>query len=165
MGFKWSVLLLATGVSGSIQSKKCFFDFTGSYLCHPTRREVPMAYRVYPKIVDKIRVGIGGCHLPTRSAASSQTRHSLCSEQSPDVLDWAYYPELQDIRNHINKAKRSIQLSVALKVEQWKKNHLQQTMSFDHSTKAHILKRQNKAYYGFTKKCGNKIGIVTRLPW
>ena len=80
-----------------------------------------MAYRVYPKIVDKIRVGIGGCHWPTRSAASSQTRHSLCSEQSPDVLDWAYYPELQDIRNHINKAKRSIQLSVALKVEQWKK--------------------------------------------
>ena len=38
-----------------------------------------------------------------------------------------YYPELQDIRNHINKAERIIQLSVldqenvALKVEQWKK--------------------------------------------
>ena len=31
--------------------------------------------------------------------------HSLCSEQLPDALDIAYYAELEDICNHMNKAK------------------------------------------------------------
>ena len=89
-----------------------------------------MAQRVHSKIIEKIHeLVLEGvidplevqCHL------KHYVRHSLCGEQPPDVLDRAYYPELQDIRNHINKAKRGIQLSVldqenvALKVEQWKK--------------------------------------------
>ena len=80
-----------------------------------------MAQRVHPKIVDKIHeLVLEGVidPLEVQRHLKHYVRHSLCSEQPPDVLDRAYHPELQDIRNHINKAKRSIQLSV-LDQEMW----------------------------------------------
>lgn len=49
----------------------------------------------------------------------------MCPENLPNPNDRAYYPTLNDIRNHVSKAKRALQLSVidqenALrKIEQW----------------------------------------------
>jgi len=54
--------------------------------------------------------------------------HYMCSGQLPDPNDRAYYPTTEDIRNHINKAKKAMQFSVidqenALKLmEQWFKD-------------------------------------------
>lgn len=53
--------------------------------------------------------------------------HYLCPNDLPDNMDRAYYPSLQDIRNHINIAKQNLKLSVLdqenaqLKAEEWKK--------------------------------------------
>ena len=78
------------------------------HLCHPTGREVCMAQRVHTKIIHKIQElvleGISD-PLEVQRHLKHYVRHSLCSEQPPDTLDRAYYPELQDIRNHVNKAK------------------------------------------------------------
>ena len=49
----------------------------------------------------------------------------MSTNQLPDCNDRVYYPSIDDIRNHINKAKRAMRLSVldqenALKlIEQW----------------------------------------------
>ena len=100
------------------------------HLCHPTGREVGMAQRVHPNVIHKIQeLVLEGITDPleVQRHLKHYVRHSLCTEQPPDSLDRAYYPEIQDIRNHMNKAKRSIQLSVldqenaALKIEQWRK--------------------------------------------
>ena len=97
------------------------------HLCHPTGREVAMAQRVHTRIKQKIQVEGISDPLEVQRHLKHYVCHTLCSEQPPDRLDRAYYPELQDIHNHVNKAKRSIQLSlldqenVALRIEQWKK--------------------------------------------
>ena len=116
----------------AVVTKKFFVSLPTAeahHQCHPTGREVAMAQRVHQKIVDKIHeLVLEGVidPLEVQRHLKHYVRHSLCSEQPPDVLDRAYHSELQDIRNHINKAKRSIQLSVldqenvAMKVEQWK---------------------------------------------
>ena len=84
--------------------------------CHPTGREVAMAQRVHPKITE-INTPVGILDdvtdpLEVQHHLKHFVRHSLCSNQLPDALDLVFYPEFQDIRNHINKAIQSIQLSV-----------------------------------------------------
>jgi len=88
-----------------------------------------------------------------------------------------YYPEYQDIWNHINKAKWTIQLSVLdQEMQHWrlnngKKSHPQLATYSGHSTKAQVnltLTYQSKVCYGLTKMCGNKIfysDTVTQIPW
>ena len=55
-------------------------------------------------------------------------KHYMCAEQLPDPNDRAYYPLIEDIRNHINKAKKAMLYSVvdqenAMKMmEQWLKD-------------------------------------------
>ena len=101
----------------AVVTKKFFVSLPTAeahHQCHPTGREVAMAQRVHPKIVDKIHeLVLEGVidPLEVQRHLKHYVCHSLCSEQPPDILDRAYHPELQDIRNHINKAKQSIQLS------------------------------------------------------
>ena len=130
--------------------------------CHPTGREVAMAQR-HSKVIEKIHeLVLEGVidPLEVQRHLKHYVRHSLCGEQPPDVLDRAYYPELQDIRNHINKAKRSIQLSVldqenvALKVEQWKKESPTANYLFRPFNKS---SSESNAEVPEQNQCGNKI--------
>ena len=132
--------------------------------------------KIKPKVQELVLEGISD-PLEVQRHLKHYLCHSLCSKQPPDRLDRAYYPDQQGIRNHINKAKRSIQLSVldqenvALKFSSGKKSHLQQGMRLDHSTQTKVtiqgLKIQSKACSGFTRRCGNRTcscDMVTRLP-
>lgn len=98
--------------------------------CHPTGRQAGMAQRVHPAIIQKIHaLVIEGTTAPleVQRHLKHYVRHYLCSDELPDNMDRAYYPSLQDIRNHINIAKQSLKLSVLdqenalLKTEEWKK--------------------------------------------
>jgi len=73
-----------------------------------------MAQRVHPKIIEKIHQLVLDDVIDPLEVHHLEhfVCHSLCSKQLPDALDRAFYPEFQDIRNHINKPKQSIQLSV-----------------------------------------------------
>lgn len=114
-------------------SKKCFVRLPSEevhHSCHPTGRQVGMAQRVHPAIIKKIHaLVIEGTTAPLeiQRHLKHYVHHYLCCDELPDKMDRAYYPSLQDIRNHINIAKQSLKLSVLdqenalLKIEEWKK--------------------------------------------
>ena len=59
--------------------------------CHPTGREVAMAQRVHPKIIDKIyQLVLDSVTDPVQRHLKHFVCHSLCSKQFPDALDRVY---------------------------------------------------------------------------
>ena len=61
-------------------------------------------------------------------------QHYMCVRNLPDPNDRAYYPSLDDIRNHIAKAKRALQLSVVDQENAQKIIEQQQKLSTDGHT-------------------------------
>ena len=123
-------------------SKKYFVRLPSEevhHSCHPTGRQVGMAQRVHPATIKKIHaLVIEGTTAPLeiQRHLKHYVRHYLCCDELPDNMDRAYYPSLQDIRNHINIAKQSLKLSVLdqenalLKTEEWKKISLDTKVFF-----------------------------------
>ena len=83
--------------------------------CHPTKGVMGLSQRVHPEIIAKIHelVSIGTVEpVEVQRLLKHHVNHYMCSGDMPDPNDRAYYPCLDDIKNHIGKAKRAIQLSV-----------------------------------------------------
>jgi len=61
---------------------------------------------------------------------------SFLREDAPQLLDCAYYPKLDDIRNHIYRAKTTLQLSkfdqqnLALLIKDWQTTQLHSSHYF-----------------------------------
>ena len=64
-----------------------------------------------------------------RKALNHFVRTVLCTESAPDPDDRAYFPAHRDLKNHIYKAKRTIELSkfdqgnLAKKIIEWEKSY------------------------------------------
>ena len=129
------LLELRKGIqNGEIKSVSKYFVSLPSdeahHKCHPTGKEAGMAQRVHPSIIQKIHaLVLEGMVEPLEAQRHLKhyvQHYILCASELPNSLDRAYYPDIQDIRNHINTAKRNLQLSVIdqenvlLKTTEWK---------------------------------------------
>ena len=108
---------------------------------HPTGQAGVYAQKLHPtisqKIVDMVEAGV---------TDTSEIKHSLkhyvdkyLSKElgrKPHLGDRAFYPLSEDIRNHVSKAKRALELSkydqenLRLKIEEWKKENPQSSFFF-----------------------------------
>ena len=83
--------------------------------CHPTKGVMGLSQRVHPEIIAKIHelVSIGTIEpVEVQRLLKHHVNHYMCAGSLPDQNDRAYFPCLDDIKNHIGKAKRALQLSV-----------------------------------------------------
>lgn len=107
---------------------------------HPTRGANIMAQRVNPNIATKISELVGeGMTDPheVSKALKHYVTTVLCATTStPDPDDRAYHPTIRDLRNHIYKAKKSLELSkldqqnLKLKIEEWAKSQPESSFHF-----------------------------------
>lgn len=85
--------------------------------CHPTKGVMGLSQRVHPVLISKIQefVSIGTVEpIEVQRLLKHHVKHymTVCAENMPDPNDRAYFPTLDDIKNHISRAKRALQLSV-----------------------------------------------------
>ena len=87
-----------------------------------------LSQKVHPEIIAKIHELVHASMIDpveVQRLLKHHVHHYICTNQLPDCNDRAYYPSIDDIGNHINKAKRAMRLSVldqenVLKlIEQW----------------------------------------------
>ena len=94
---------------------------------HPTGVASAIAQKVNPLIANKIEDFVKeGMTDPTEVQRALKSFVKSCVlDSAPHPLDRAYYPTLDDIRNHIYRAKRALQLSkfdqqnLALLIKEW----------------------------------------------
>ena len=83
--------------------------------CHPTKGVMGLSQRVHPELIAKIHelVSIGTVKpVEVQRLLKHHVNHYMCAGNLPDPNDRAYFPSLDDIKNHIAKATRALQLSV-----------------------------------------------------
>ena len=83
--------------------------------CHPTKGMMGFSQRIHPELITKIQELVHADitePIQIQRLLKHHVRHSMCPEQLPSFNDQAYYPTMDDIRNHINKAKKEMQLSI-----------------------------------------------------
>ena len=74
-----------------------------------------LSQRVHPELLAKVQELV---HAGTTDPVEMQrllkhhVHHYMCTGNLPNLTDRAYYPTLDDIRNHVSKAKSAMQLSV-----------------------------------------------------
>ena len=114
---------------------------------HPTGQAGVYAQKLHPtisqKIVDMVEAGITDTSEIKHSLKHYVDKH-LSKElgRKPHLGDRAFYPLCEDIRNHVSKAKRALELSkydqenLRLKIEECKKDNPQSSFFFQpfHST-------------------------------
>lgn len=97
---------------------------------HPTGSEVAFAQRVHPLLVTKINdlVSSNLCNVhEVKKILRYYTNDELTKDLGfkPNEHDRAFYPDISDIKNHVYKAKRALELSkldqenLKLKVNKW----------------------------------------------
>ena len=102
--------------------------------CHPTKGIMGFSQRVHPELIAKIQefVSIGTVEpVEVQRLLKHHVKHYMCVGNLPDPNDRAYYPSLDDTRNHIAKAKRALQLSVVDQENAQKLIEQQQKLSAD----------------------------------
>ena len=101
------------------------------HTCHQTQGIMGLSQKIHPELINKIQelVSAGTTDaMEMKRLLKHHVNHYMCTDHLPDPNDRAYYPNMEDIRNHINKAKKAMQYSVidqenALRMmEQWAKN-------------------------------------------
>ena len=106
---------------------------------HPTRGAHLMAQRINKTVADKISELVGeGMTEPqeVKRALSHYVNTVLCADNRPNADDRAYYPTDRDLRNHIYKAKKALELSkldqqnLKLKLQEWGKSCPDSTFYF-----------------------------------
>ena len=105
--------------------------------CHPTKGIMGLSQRVHPELIAKIQefVSIGTVDpIEVQRLLKHHVKQYMCVGNLPDPNDRAYYPSLDDIRNHIAKAKRALQLSVVDQENAQKIIEQQQKLSTDSHT-------------------------------
>lgn len=132
---KMSNLKQALFDGDSVQMKTMFFVSLPTHdsheNCHPTGIVSGPAQKVHPliskKIEDLVREGSVDANEVQRSLR--EYVRNRCSVSKPSFTDRAYYPTVNDIRNHMYKAKIALQLSkfdqenLALKMKEWSMSH------------------------------------------
>ena len=100
---------------------------------HPTGEMSGFTQRVHPVIIAKISElvasGITGVQ-EVRKLLKNYVQQTISTELNliPSLSDRSFYPMPCDIRNHISKAKKALELSkvdqenLRLKIEEWKKS-------------------------------------------
>ncbi len=97
--------------------------------CHPTKGAMGFSQRIHPELITKIHELVSAGIVEAVEVQRLLRHHVyqyMCTSNPPDPNDRAYHPVIDDIRNHISRAKQALQLSVidqenALKkIEQWK---------------------------------------------
>ena len=97
---------------------------------HPTGSEVAFAQRVHPLLIAKINdlVSSNICNVhEVKKILRYYTNNELAKELgfAPNEHDRAFHPDISDIKNHVHKAKRALELSkidqenLRLKVNKW----------------------------------------------
>ena len=95
---------------------------------HPTDGAIGYAQKMHPKISMKIHnlVSEGITNIPeVTRALKYYVNHILCPDSKPSTSDRAYYPTVEDIRNHVYRPQKICQLShidqenLKLKIEKW----------------------------------------------
>jgi hypothetical protein len=82
---------------------------------HPTKGVMGLSQRVHPQLIAKVQeyVSIGTVEpVEVQRLLKHHVNHYMCVGNMPDPNDRAYYPSLVDVKNHIARAKRALQLSV-----------------------------------------------------
>ena len=105
--------------------------------CHPTKGIMGFSQKVHPELIAKIQefVSIGTIEpVEVQRLLKHHVKHYMCVGNLPDPNDRAYYPSLDDIRNHVAKAKRALQLSVVDQENVQKLIEQQQKLSPDSRT-------------------------------
>ena len=97
-----------------------------------------LSQRVHPELIAKIQeyVSIGTVEpVEVQRLLKHHVNHYMCAGNLPNPNDRAYYPSLTDVKNHIARAKRALQLSVidqenAAKLIQQQNNHSPESKYF-----------------------------------
>ena len=98
--------------------------------CHPTAEIMGFSQRVHPELIIKIHELVHASitdAIQIKCLLKHHVQHYMCPHKLPSINDRAYYPTMDDIRNHINKSKKEMQLSVidqenvAKLIAQWSK--------------------------------------------
>ena len=116
---------------------------------HPTGSEVAFAQRVHPLLIAKINdlVSSNICNVhEVKKILRYYTNNELVKELgfAPNEHDRAFHPDISDIKNHVHKAKRALELSkidqenLRLKVNKWQSSDPDNKFSF-----VHILRKVN----------------------
>ena len=144
--------------------------------CHPTKGVMGLSQRVHPEVIAKIHelVSIGTVEpVEVQRLLKHHVNHYMCAGNLPDSNNRAYFPCLDDIKNHIAKAKRALQLSVvdqenAAKIIEKQQKSFRILISIsdlikkrtqiticDQTYRTWTYQTLKVPYYGFTKKHGN----------
>ena len=97
-----------------------------------------LSQRVHPELIAKIQeyVSIGTVEpVEVQRLLKHHVNHYMCAGNLPNPNDRAYYPSPTDVKNHIARAKRALQLSVidqenAAKLIQQQNNHSPESKYF-----------------------------------
>lgn len=97
--------------------------------CHPTKGAMGFSQRIHPELISKIQelvsAGITDA-VEVQRLLRHHVHHYMCTTDLPDPNDRAYYPVIDDIRNHVSRAKQALKFSVIdqenaeKKIDQWK---------------------------------------------
>ena len=125
---------------------------------HPTGASVAFSQKVNPLLIQKIHeLVLAGVSEPIemKRHLKHHVLHYLSKSGTPDPNDRAYYPTLDDIRNHMNQAQKTLKLSL---VDQ--ENVSMKTAEY------HKLSPETKIHFQpFTKPIDNENSNGTELLW
>ena len=136
---------------------------------HPIGQEAVHTQKVHPQVAQKIMQMISSGITETTEVKRSlkyYVDNFLCKEigHKPHPHDRAFYPLKQDIANHINMAKKAIDLStfdqenLRMKVEEWEKATRNLYFISDHIKRMQLKMKvvKNKPFSMFIKKNGKR---------
>ena len=108
---------------------------------HPTGADIAFAQKVHPLLLSKISelvsANITDVH-EVKKLLKYHTENQISKELGfkPQTHDRAFYPNTVDIKNHVYRAKRALELSkldqenLRLKIKEWEKMILKVPFSF-----------------------------------
>ena len=105
--------------SGKVTGEEwCFISLPteNAHCAHPTGEISGFSQRVHPMIIAKISELVASgitCVQEVRKMLRNYVQHTISTELNltPSVTDRSFYPMPCDIRNHISKAKKALELS------------------------------------------------------
>ena len=127
-----SKLKTALASDAALQTQSKFYVLLpkpeAHHVHHDTSGAVALAQRIHPNLVDKIKELVTEGVTDTSEVKRSLKNyviHVLCPQEKPNETNRTYFPTNDDIRNHIYRAKKSLELSkfdqdnLILKIKQW----------------------------------------------
>ena len=174
----------------------CFISLPteNAHCAHPTGEISGFSQRVHPMIIAKISELVASgitCVQEVRKMLWNYVQHTISTELNltPSVTDRSFYPMPCDIRNHISKAKKALELSkldqenLKLKIEDWKRsspssNHFfrpyikksdlkneRQSASAETQSDVINLNNEEDGFQGSTDECSQTFLWIHQEKW